>query len=105
MVRPSLSAWLVSALACWHGPGLLPVPGRSAASARSPVARNASRTWPLRDQFDEALDHVYRTPAGTVRGIAAKLRAMVDDYEGDEMEFTESLALILADVERLGRAS
>ena len=64
-----------------------------------------SRTNAVRDQFDEALKRAYETPAGTVRGIAAKLRAMVDDYEGDEMGFTESLALILADAERLGRAT
>ena len=64
-----------------------------------------SQTNAIRAQFEEALECVYRTPAGTVRGIAAKLRAMADDYEDDEMGFTESLALILADAERIGGAS
>ena len=64
-----------------------------------------SRTSAASDQFQEALERVYRTPANTVEGIAAKLRAMVDDYKDDDMGFPESLALILADVERLGRAS
>ena len=64
-----------------------------------------SQTNAIRAQFEEALEYVYRTPAGTVKGIAAKLRAMVDDYKDDEMTFTESLALILADAERIGGAS
>ena len=64
-----------------------------------------SRTSAASDQFQEALERVYRTPAKTVEGIAAKLRAMVDDYKDDEMGFTESLALILADAERIGRAT
>ena len=64
-----------------------------------------SQTNAIRAQFEEALEYVYRTPAGTVKGIAAKLRAMVDDYKDDEMTFTESLTLILADAERIGGAS
>ncbi len=64
-----------------------------------------SRADAVRDQFDEALQRAYKTPAGTVRGIAAKLRAMVDDYKDDEVGFVEPLTLILADAERIGGTS
>ncbi len=75
-----------------------------AVDARFGVPEAKARAKTLLTQCGEAETRVYRTPASTAAGIAAKLRVAVQEYEDCDFD-AETFALILADVERLGRAS
>ena len=67
-----------------------------------PEAKARSST--LINRYIEAEKLVYRTPAKTAEGIAAKLRVVIQEHAEDEIG-GDTLALILADAERIGGAS